>query len=291
MPFDRDTAEVYANGATHVEEGFVRVLARTYQLKSPLIAIATLVCTASFFITWHAGHESAGLDDQQLKAEINRLSQELSATQLELGRQRQRGDQFEKQLTADGRANSVKQQDSLRQQLLKAQAEAEGLRQVLQREEDPANQGDRLSSLLAEPGVRMIPMQASEAAAGSVAYALVIENEKLVFVASNLPLPATGKVWQLWLLRNQSPIVVNAGVVHPGQFKNIWIGFDDGAVISDLSELEVTEEPEGGSSQPTGPKIFDATLPGQDSPWSRHFSEGDLLTGSLLRFPHPDTSR
>jgi hypothetical protein len=63
----------------------------------------------------------------------------------------------------------------------------------------------------------------------------------LVFVGSNLQVPATGKLWQLWLLRNQSPKVVNAGLVHPGQFKNIWLAFNDGEVISDVSELELTK--------------------------------------------------
>jgi len=293
MRSDGDAAEVYANGVSHFEQSPALVRARvSRQARWPFAAAGTVISAALLLSAWHAGQESGGLEDQRLKAEVNRLSQQLSSTQLDLRQQRQRADQFEKQLTAEGRANSLKQQDLLRHQLLKAQAEADQYRQLLQREEDPANQRDRLSALLSEPGVKMMPLQASETAAGSVAYALIIENEKLVFVGSNLPLPGTGKVWQLWLLRSQNPNVVSAGLLRPAEVKSVLLEFDNRAVISDISEIEVTEEPESGSAQPTGAKIFDATQQPKDAPPpSRHSSEGDLLTESLLPSPHLDISR
>ena len=263
---------------------------RFWPIRWTVAAAAVIIFSALLFVAWHAGHEWQGLENQRLASEVNSLSQQLSSAELEIDSERERGDRFEKALTAQGRAADVKQQDQLRQQLLKAQAEATEYKQILERGEDPANQRNPIAALFSEPGVKMLTLQPSETAAGSVAYALIVENERLLFLGSNLPVPPVGKSFQLWVLRKENPNVVSAGILHPDDSRRIVFEFDDHAAVSDISDVEVTEEPEEGSPTPTGPKIFEAGQQYSDFQ-NRHISEGDLLTGSSLPSLHPDTSR
>ncbi len=222
------------------------------------IAGGSVVLAASLFVAWHAGRESEGLEGQRLSAEVNRVAQKLSATEWDLEQQRLKADQLEKALRTQGKAANFKQQVQTRQELLKAQAEANEYKQLLARQEDSVTKKDPLIGLLSEPGVKLIQLQANEAAAGSTAYALVVEDERLIFVASNLPPSEAGKTYQLWLLRNHSSEIVSAGQFRPNDSKRVVLEFAGGSVVDDISGLEVTEEPESGTTSPTGAKIFES---------------------------------
>jgi len=79
----------------------------------------------------------------------------------------------------------------------------------------------------------------------------------LIFVAANLPKLAEGRQFQLWLVRKDDPKIVSAGIFNPDDNQATVMSFDEGSVLSGISELEVTEEREGGNSTPTGTKLFE----------------------------------
>lgn len=286
MQCDERTADTYAPAILHLSDEPERLKQRA-STRSPrsmrwqLVIFGCTIATVLVVAAWHAGHESGGLEEQRLSAELNRLAQRLSYTNLELQQQRIRADGFEKELTTQGRASVVKQQDQLRQQLLKAQAEANEYKQILGRAEGSTTENDRLIDLLSEPGVKLVPLQATDAAPGSTAYVIIAENSKLFFIASNLPLLANGNAFQLWLIRSQNPKCVNAGVFRPDDSKRILLEFENSAALSDITGIEVTEEPERGSESPMGAKVFESgQAPAHDAaPRTEDANEGDPLAG------------
>jgi anti-sigma-K factor RskA len=91
------------------------------------------------------------------------------------------------------------------------------------------------------------------------AYAVVVENSRLIFVASNLPSLVQGRQFQIWMIRKQDPKIVSAGVFSPDGNKRAVVTFENKSLVSDVSSVEVTEEQEGGSSVPTGIKILESS--------------------------------
>ncbi len=76
-------------------------------------------------------------------------------------------------------------------------------------------------------------------------------------MASRLPKLADGRQFQLWALRRQNPKMVSAGVFSADEDSCALMNFDDRSVLSDLALLEVTDEPQGGSAEPTGAKLME----------------------------------
>jgi anti-sigma-K factor RskA len=103
-------------------------------------------------------------------------------------------------------------------------------------------------------------MKGSEQASDSTAYALIVEKTRLVFIGSKLPKLNEGKQFQLWLVRRQDPKVVSAGVFSPNDDSRALVNFDDQSVLTELASLVVTDEPEGGSAEPTGTHLLEAEI-------------------------------
>lgn len=214
-----------------------------------------------FYATWHAGKVSAGMEDQRLGGELDTLKQKVAANQLALKQQKQTIDNLNRALHTVGKGDSVALAANLRKQLLESQAEANQYREAIALEQKQALQNTTLLNALSSPGAHLLPMKGFEAAAESTAYALVVESSKVVFVASNLPKPADGKQYQLWLLRREDPKLVSAGVFSPDDENRAVLDFASSSVISEIAELEVTEEPtDGGSESPSGNKLLSTTL-------------------------------
>lgn len=207
--------------------------------------------------TWHAGQESAQLDEQRLRAELNHLRETVASTQLQLDHERAKAETVDRPAKTSMSQAASELQTTLRQQLLKAQAEANQYKAILEREQQSYVNNSRLLRALSSPGAHLLPMKGLETAADSTAYALVVENSRVVFVASNLPKLPSGRQFQLWLVRKQDPKIVSAGLFISDDTNKAMMEFDDGSVVSDISILEVTDEPEGGSETPTGNKILE----------------------------------
>jgi hypothetical protein len=253
--------------------------------------ILTLLLTAA----WYAGRESAGLEAQRVSAQLNKLAQQVASTQLALKQQRAQADQLQKALTASGRNAGLSLQSQLRQQLSQAQAEANQYKTIIEREQRAAAGNSRVLDALTARGTRLIPLKRGEAAAESTAYALLVENSKLVFVASKLPALADRHQLQLWLLRKQEPKLVSAGVFSPDENRAAIMSFEDASVLSDISLLQVTEEPEGGNSAPTGAKLLESANAAEVgrtvSSESKRATEAGLRAGFLHPSQHRDILR
>ncbi len=245
---------------------------------------------------WYAGRESAGLEAQRVSAQLDQLAQQVASTQLALKQQKAKTDQLEKGSQASGEHLSLLLQAQLRQQLLKAQAEANEYKTIIERQREVAGDNARLLDALSTPGTHLLPLKGTETAADATAYALLIANSRLLFVGFNLPSLADGRQFQLWVVRKEDPKVVSAGVFTPDDNNQTIMSFDDASLLSDISLLELTEEPEGGSSAPTGTKLLEtppsAVEPTRASPApSEGISGVDLRAEPSLPYQHRGISR
>ena len=113
--------------------------------------------------------------------------------------------------------------------------------------------GQTAFALLAYPDTKTLPISGS-----SIAGTLLLdpEHNAAVLIVWSLPPIAANQTYQIWLIdRNGGR--TNAGLFHqePGQpitSQSIFSTQD----ITTYTGLGVTLEPAGGSSQPTGPRIF-----------------------------------
>jgi len=220
------------------------------------------------YATWHAGKVSAGMEDERLSRELDHLKQRVAANQLALQQQKQTSDSLNRALHTSGNSDSVALMASLHKQLLQSQAEANQYKAAIALEQKEDLQNSMLLNALSTPGAHLLPMKGFDVAAESTAYALIVESSKVVFVASNLPQPAEGKQYQLWLLRRQDPKLISAGVFSPDDKNRAVLDFASSSVISDIAELEVTEEPTdgGGSEAPTGNKLLSTVATPSERP-------------------------
>lgn len=204
------------------------------------------------------------MEDQRLGLELNRLKQKVTATQLDLQQQKKMTENLNRALSNTGRSDSLALVANLRRQLLETQAEASQYKEVIELEQKALAANTQLLDALSSPGAHLLPMKGAEAAADSTAYALIVASSRMLFIASNLPKPPEGKQYQLWVLRRQEPKLVSAGVFSPDERNRAVMNFDASSVLSDIAELEVTEEPEGGSEAPTGNKLMGAVAERSD---------------------------
>ncbi len=188
------------------------------------------------------------------------LTQKIASQQMDLERQRKRTTGLEHALASSGKNANLGVLAQLHHQLLQAQAEANQYRTIIQRERQQSTDNQRLVDALSNTGAHLLPMKGTDTAVDSMVYALLVENGRLLLVASRLPKLADGRQFQLWVLRRQDPKVVSAGVFSADANSRALMNFDDSSVLSDWAALEVTEEPQGGSSEPTGAKLLEAGI-------------------------------
>lgn len=222
-----------------------------------LLFPAALVLTVLLVATWHAGRGSGQLEAQHVSGELDLLTQKLASTQLALETQVKRTAELEQALQSSGNHVNLALVKQLRQQLLQSQATANQYKTIIDRGRQQSADNQRLVDALSKPGVHVLPFKSAEASADAAAYAFLIENSRLVLTASGLPKLTEDRQFQLWVVRKQDPKFVSAGVFSADENNRALIDFDAGSVLTGLSLLEITEEPQGGSSEPTGPKLLE----------------------------------
>ncbi|HZQ54229.1 MAG TPA: anti-sigma factor [Bryobacteraceae bacterium] len=223
--------------------------------RSTLIAV-TIAAIVLILGAWYAGQQSGRMDAQPVNAELNRLVHLFATTQVQLHQEKEKGQAMQKALSVGGRAEAINSEASLQRQLSEARAEADQYKAVLTRNREAATDEADVLAVLANPNVHLVALKPSKRARGSVAYALLARNSGLIFLGSRLPYPQPNHQFQLWLFRKEQPKVISAGVFAPVGNDRTVLRFENPSLVSNLSELEVTEEPAGGSSAPTGPKLF-----------------------------------
>ncbi len=122
-----------------------------------------------------------------------------------------------------------------------------------------ADKNSRLVAFLSSDAVKSVKLRATEAGGKATAQAFIAEGQRVVFYASGLPDLAPGRTYQLWLMRGKGPGIVSAGIFRPQGNGRVSIEFTDRTLISDVTGVAVSEEPDGGSAQPTGHKLLVGT--------------------------------
>ncbi len=228
-------------------------------LSSTLIIMAAMLCVL-LLATWYAGRQSIRLDTQPVSADLDRLAHQVANDRIRLQEEIQKRVEAEKQLGSSGRS-AIGQASQLKQSLNQSQAEAQEYKTVIARDSQLTSDNARLISMLNSAGAKLLPMRGGEGTSGAVAYVLMIDKSKLVFVGSNLPKPEPDHQFQIWLHRKEEPKVVSAGVFSPDDKNHAVVEYTEGSLLSEISFVAITQEPTGGSSAPTSPRLFD-TSPG-----------------------------
>jgi Anti-sigma-K factor rskA len=217
------------------------------------IGLATL---AAFIAAgWYAGHRSGTIQQGLWSTELARLTQELATTRLAYQREAMQLSAVVSELRSSGKGTALKREQNLQRQLLKAEADAEHCKEIVDRQQLSLASTLSLVSILSQPDVQVFPMKVLEPARSSIAYVVLIPSKKLILVASRLPALGPGRQWQAWILRRGDPRFVSAGLLTPAGGTAV-VQFTNADLIAELGSVAVTDEPVGGSATPTGPKLL-----------------------------------
>jgi len=121
------------------------------------------------------------------------------------------------------------------------------------------DRNSRLVAFFSSDSVKSVKLRPTEAGGKATAQAFIADGQRVVFYASGLPSLAPGRTYQLWLMRGKGPGIVSAGIFRPQGNGRASIEFTDRTLISDVTGVAVSEEPDGGSPQPTGHKLLVGT--------------------------------
>ncbi|HWF47997.1 MAG TPA: anti-sigma factor, partial [Bryobacteraceae bacterium] len=220
------------------------------------MVVAGIVVLMLISGAWFAGHESGSIEAQRLSAQLNQLSNLAANRQVLLDEATRRETEFESQLRSAGDSDALRKREDMRREILALDAEVNEYKSLLSREKNAENESQHLLSVLSHPGVRLLPLKGAEIAKESAAYALIVEASRVIFVAANLPNLPKDKEFQLWLVRSEDPKVVNVGTFVPDDQGRAMVEFTDPTEVSDLTSVAVTDEPKGGSTEPTGTKLL-----------------------------------
>lgn len=114
----------------------------------------------------------------------------------------------------------------------------------------------QMVSLLQAPNLSVVPLHGP--GTGS-AVALIADDSRLALFPANLPLAPAGRTYQLWLVHDKGAAMVSAGTFNGGPSEAPSLQIISKSLLSGVKGLTVTEEPSGGSPQPTGSKILAGT--------------------------------
>ncbi|WP_394613329.1 anti-sigma factor domain-containing protein [Lentzea sp. JNUCC 0626] len=108
----------------------------------------------------------------------------------------------------------------------------------------------RFSDLLSTPDAKLISGTAPNGATGTAV--ISVSRDEALFLAKNLPKPADGKTYQLWLLGSGGER--SAGLVAPGSGPTVVTG------LTGADQVALTVEPVGGSEKPTTSPVMSMNI-------------------------------
>ncbi|MDQ3419501.1 MAG: anti-sigma factor [Acidobacteriota bacterium] len=135
-----------------------------------------------------------------------------------------------------------------------AAAREEAARQVADARQSAAH-AQIVGNVLAAPDLLRYWLRASDATSRSYAQVLFSRSRGMVFSASRLPAPGTGKTYQLWLISAGGP--VNAGLLTPDAEGRVTLANDVPlSTQGRVSGAFVTLEGAGGSTRPSTDRVL-----------------------------------
>jgi hypothetical protein len=133
--------------------------------------------------------------------------------------------------------------------------QAEFYRTSLEQQRRQIESDVQMVALLRSPGLRVVNLKATEQG-GSASARVLLADGKAMFYASQLPALAAGRSYQLWFIRSRGAPIVSAGIFQPDGIRGAALAVNNASLFAGLTAMAVTEEPMGGSLQPTGHKIL-----------------------------------
>jgi hypothetical protein len=225
-----------------------------------VIAIAIGITLVVGVTAWIAGAQHTALHNQQVISELSDAQKVQSQLRVALDAEKTSAQQLRTALqAASNQSSAIKaasQVEALKREVLRLQAEVNNYQTVVGRDQSELAENAVLLRTLSGPEVRLLPFRAVEPVAAAVAYALIGENGKVVFVAARLPAPPDGRDYQLWILRKDDPKVISGGVFNPEATGRALVEVTKSDLVSAVSGFAVTDEPSGGSESPTGTKLL-----------------------------------
>jgi anti-sigma-K factor RskA len=109
------------------------------------------------------------------------------------------------------------------------------------------------SALDRDDGTRSYPFE------GRATAQLEVEGDKATLVASNLPAPPEGRVYEVWVMPKGSDTPEPTDVLFTPREDGSAVAAVPGSV-DDVQQVLVTDEPRGGSDEPTGDLLMAADL-------------------------------
>lgn len=125
---------------------------------------------------------------------------------------------------------------------------------LLREAESRLAQRDTMIAALTGPSVKVVSLASTNVQDPSARMFWDQATNKWTLVGHNLPQPGAGRTYQLWLITAGERI--SAGTFRPGQNGEALVQATYALDRDALVAIAVTEEPEGGVPQPTGPIII-----------------------------------
>jgi hypothetical protein len=139
------------------------------------------------------------------------------------------------------------------------ESEIASYRSIVDSQKKGIQQYSQIISFLRSRSVSLVQLRAAGAGQTGSGVALIADDSRLVFFPSDLPAAPAGRTYQLWLIRDKVPVVINAGTFSDEAKGKPSLQFSSELLVAGMKALAVTEEPIGGSPQPTGHKVMEGT--------------------------------
>ncbi len=193
--------------------------------------------------------------------ELSRLRAELASAQTTVTTQQAEQARLQQQLAVVERSSQAAQEQlrTLTAQTAALAEERTRLTQTLAATQQRDGQNARILTALAEPGARFVALRGTEAAPNARGYTVLTPSGRSLFYAAGLPDLPAGRDYQLWLIRSRTPAVVSGGIFRPSRALSARLDFTSIGSTTDVVGIAVTDEPAGGSAQPTGHKLLAGT--------------------------------
>lgn len=154
-------------------------------------------------------------------------------------------------------ASTDSRQQALQAEVARLAGDVARLEAELQRQTASGRRYAAALQTALEPRATRLALRAVDPAAGrAMATATVTADGRLVLAARDLPPLPSGKCYQLWVIRRDSPVIASAGVVDVNSRGEVLHAVQVGTAGGPITGVALTDEPLGGSVESRGRKLL-----------------------------------